>query len=365
MGKKTAAAVLLSVAIFILSSCASEPPPSPVLIRPVIAEIRFDTETVTRGMVADITIREGVMRRDTHPLSFGPAAGFFYAYEVRLGDTVQEGQLLARLDFEIIAAQIERQEEHINRLRRSHDLANRLHLANLEILIAENDHINRRAGDESYIQRLQRESDIVLGWLELDFMKQRQYLDLRHEEGELSALRQRLEISELRAPFNGVVAYLVTRQKGAWVSPFEPMVYLIAEDALLFAEYIGAAVFIPALADRITAHVNRRIYNVTRLFITREQLLRYGRAPVRFTLDTENPPQPGSFVALHVYTNLMEDVLRIPRQALFYSFDSGFYVYRIENGQFTMTPVIVGTRSETNVAVLSGLEEGDEVYVRW
>ena len=69
-------------------------------------------------------------------------------------------------------------------------------------------------------------------------------------------------------------------------------------------------------------------------------------------------------VTLHVYTNVMEDVLRLPGNALFHHPDRGYYVYKIENNQHIQTPLTVGTRTETYAAVLNGLNEGDEVYVR-
>lgn len=364
MGKKIFTIGFLAVVVFVLSACASEPPAPPVLLQPVIADILFDTEIVSRGLVADITLREAIIRRDTVPLNFGAAAGLFGAYKVQPGDVVQAGQILAQLDDEWLVEQIELHDMRITTMRQRHVLDNRLHTNNLEMLIARNDILTRENINESHIQREQRMQEIERSRLELDFMVQAQQLELRNAENERAILATQREESKLVAPFNGTVVYLAGRSRGSWVSPFEPMVYIVSEDAVLFAEYIGTAVFTPRVTDRIVAHVDGRVYDVTRLYLTREQLLRYQRAPIRFILETEVPPPVGSFVALYVYSNQMEDVLRIPRHALFHDPGVGFFVYKMIDGQRTQVLITIGIQTETYVAVLGGLEAGDEVYVR-
>jgi hypothetical protein len=113
------------------------------------------------------------------------------------------------------------------------------------------------------------------------------------------------------------------------------------------------------------AFSNRRVYDVTPLFLTPRQLTHYtmnGR-PTRFTFDTDTPPPVGSLVFLHLYEHWYEDVLRIPRNALFTDVEIGDYVYRIEDGTIVPTPVTVGVATKSYASILWGLEEGDVVHV--
>jgi len=340
----------------------------PELIIPASATIRTDTATVTRGPVAEVTRHNGAVLTNPAFINFGELSASFGRFYVQLGDTVNQGQLLARLDFEHIQQRIIQQEENIAAMRRQHSLDNGIRALDLDIMTAENNRQMQQAAENNNLdamaaaERGRWEIDRVR--MELGFARERQALSLSHEENVLNALRQQFEHSELRAPFDGVIAFISDLSPGKWVTPFSTIVGIVPENYCVFVEYVGGTSLFIHRAARIQAHVDGQVYDATRIYLTREQAQQYAHPPLRFTLDTEDPPPVGSFVSLYIYTHWEEDTLRIPRNALHYDPDMGFYVHRVDETQLTQVFVTVGIRTETYVAILSGLWEGDVVSVR-
>jgi len=304
----------------------------------------MDTAIATRGPIGDVERHTGIVRTESIPLNFGAVTASFYSFYVRPGDEVSYGQLLARLDMTHLEEQISQLEALTERMRGWYDFDNDLAALNLDIQASIG-------------------MDVSQGRLELTFGRERQALSLSHTEADLQALKARLYGAELRAPFDGTISLLSDFSKGSWVTSFEPVLYIVPDDAMVFVEYLGMTT-ISIRAARIHAHINGAVYDTTRLPVTIEQMLRYGRNPVRFSLDTDEMPPVGSLVSLYVYNHWAKDVLRLPRNVLFSSGDVGFYVYRIVNGQREMAVITVGMRTESYIEVLSGIEEGDEIYVR-
>ena len=349
MGKGKKILALLLAMVFILASCGrdSGEPSAPELVVPVITQVRRDTAIVTRGRVADVEHRVGIVRVVSKPLNFGPVAAFLGALYVMPGDTVAYGQVLARLDMEQLARQVAQQEERIAQLRREFDFDNEIRRIDLQI-----ERLTTAASPSS---------------LELELAIERQTLQLRHEEADLQALQARYAQSELRAPFAGTIVHVVRRLPGSWVGSFDPVIYIAPEeDASIFVECMGGMPFSHGTPEEIYAHINGEVYSAARLRLTAEQTRGYVAAPIRFALDytAETRPPVGAFVSLHIYSRVEEDVLRLPRNTLFFNPDMGSYVYRIAEGHLEMVLVSIGRRTETYVQILGGIGEGDEVYVR-
>ncbi|MCL2527293.1 MAG: hypothetical protein FWE42_02650 [Defluviitaleaceae bacterium] len=359
--------VPILIFILFLTACgASQAPPPPGLITPAIAAIHTDTAVVSRGPVASVSRHTGAVRTSSDPIGFGDLSASFGRFYIQLGDTVSQGQLLASLDFEHIQERINQQEEDIAALRNQHSLENRIRTLDINIMTAENNRLMHNAiesHDYNSITAAERGRwDIDRARMEHDFLQEQQALTLRHMESALAALEEQFNRSQLRAPVDGVVIYMADLSYGSWVAPFTTIMRIVHEDSSVFVEYIGGTSFTLHRAARVQAHINGQVYDATRIYLTREQAQR--QPPLRFTLDTNNHPSVGSFASLYIYTQREDNVLRIPRNALHYDPDMGFYVHRIDESQLTQVFITIGPRTETYVAVLSGLEEGDVVSVR-
>ena len=76
--------------------------------------------------------------------------------------------------------------------------------------------------------------------------------------------------------------------------------------------------------------------------------------------DADSGLLPETHVTVTVTTSSQANVLTVPREAL-HSEGGKPYVYRIVGGKLVHTPVTTGTINLTDVAILSGLREGDLV----
>ena len=78
--------------------------------------------------------------------------------------------------------------------------------------------------------------------------------------------------------------------------------------------------------------------------------------------DAKGDLPPNSNVTVTVTTSARNNVLSVPREALHTEGVSDF-VYRIVNGHLERTPVQAGILSSTDVEILSGLKDGDDVVL--
>ncbi len=68
-------------------------------------------------------------------------------------------------------------------------------------------------------------------------------------------------------------------------------------------------------------------------------------------------------VRVRVITDEKANVIRIPRTALFKGIEGDWQVYRIENDQATLTPVKVGLLNDRTAEIISGVKAGEVVIV--
>ena len=71
----------------------------------------------------------------------------------------------------------------------------------------------------------------------------------------------------------------------------------------------------------------------------------------------------GDYASVIVVKNYRADVLAIPQNAV-YSDASGDFVYEIKGDERIRRSVVLGLSDNANVEIVSGLEEGAQVYVK-
>jgi HlyD family secretion protein len=86
---------------------------------------------------------------------------------------------------------------------------------------------------------------------------------------------------------------------------------------------------------------------------------RVGEALVKID-DKDGQLLPDTNVTVTVTTSKEPDVLSVPREAL-HSASGKSFVYRVVGDKLVKTPVVIGTFNLTQVAILSGLKDGDLV----
>ena len=346
------------------AACAGQSSPTaPPLYAPVAA--REDTAAVTRGVVQRVYILNGIVRAETEAMRLEAGSGPVRTIYTWPGDLVEEGQLLARLDAAALEQVIEARQEAMNFAQSLFELRRREMALELEIM------------------RLNDEDTARISWLELeiDHLQRRHNQQMETEREVLRELVNNLEYTEIRATVSGEIVYTVGI--GTWVNTGDPVAY-IAKLQNVFVEYIGISHRL-ASADimKLQGVVDGRTFDLERIELTPEQRRYYGALrrlpmPRRLAfLDTGYAlPEVGQTVFIRLYTVWVEDVLRIPGNALFESGDGLRHVFRLENGDWVRVYVEVGHVTGVQLLgvaglttgfyteILEGLYEGDVVLVR-
>lgn len=368
--------------------------PIPELITPAASTI--DTTFVERGLVTafmpmgavwNFARRVGVTRYISEPLYFDNPVAYFGAFHVLPGTRVVEGQLLATLDTEDLDERITEQQENINTMRHNHNVAYELGQINIDIMVLEHTRNLTRAADAFDANALEaaltQEFAIERAMLELRQQQERHTRQQQQAESRLNTLIERRQQTELRAPKDGLITGMATVVQGDTLSAAQPIIF-ISEATEIIIEAVnlphddwppppGALgqrppqPWIPRpvrFANYAMGIIGDYVFELEYIELLPDERNPSGiPSPVRFRALTNQPLEAGQYVTMHFYTYKLEDVLRIPSNALFFTATTT-YVYRIVEGEMVYTEIELYLNTPIYAAVREGLLEGDEIFVR-
>jgi HlyD family secretion protein len=350
--------------------------------------VPVDLVTVERGTVEVAVEEDGRTHVRDRYLLTTPVAGTLRRIELRVGDRIEEGEVLARIDgpeagipdartLEQLRIRLGAAEAGVARARALVDGAGaglveaREELRRQEILQGVG------GGTASGVERaeaLVRAREAELRSAEFG---------VRAAEGEVEDLRAALarptgrggESLELRAPVSGAVLRL-HRESGGAVGPGEPLVELgdptelevvvdlLSQDAVRVP--LGAHARIRGWGGE--EELEARVRRIEPSGFTRISALGIEEQRVNVILDPLGDRMAwgrlgdGFRVEARILVDRAEGVLRIPTGALFRSGEA-WGVFRVEGNRAVQTFVEVGRRSQAEAEILSGLSEGDRVIV--
>ena len=366
--------LIVGILILGLGGCvANAEADAPELLVPV--SVQNDIFVADRGQVARFEQYRGSVRVESVGLFFREPTLPFGSFEVLVGQEVRQGDVVARLDTRRIEEQIAVRQERINDLIADHNFQNQQ--MERAISIAQLEHLSltqQMMESELPTSYLLMEADLKLLEIQrrqMDLQQARDWQDfeLSYYQSALSEMLSQLSDAELRAAFDGVVTYRASITQGSWLESFRSIIY-ISDGYSLFVEYTGPT-HPPIFRNSIIrAVIGDDVYDMERLLLSPSEMLFFTRAgaqaPIRFNF-IDGPCENvrlGQFVTLMVYSEIAEDVIRIPPNALFSDAELGSYVHLIENGQRSLQPVETGVRGRAWIEIRSGLLEGDEVVVQ-
>jgi multidrug efflux pump subunit AcrA (membrane-fusion protein) len=199
-----------------------------------------------------------------------------------------------------------------------------------------------------------------------------QALNLNHERTSVEEIRSTLIVTELLAPYDGIIVYVDTSAVsiGSTIPmlAFTPIIYISRHDDLFIELATTAAMNINPRTTTVYAVIEGHTFLLTRRTLTVLEAQRYSRnsiiAPLRFNIEGINEHvRLGQFVLIQIVTQVAENVLRIPINTLLSDNDGGFYVYVNDNGAKVQRWVETGIRNPVWVEIHAGLTEQDEVMV--
>lgn len=354
-----AAALLLSA----LTGCQSQAAPAPELLEPV--GVKMDTAQVQYGDIYNISVYNGQVMPYVEELSF-PVDGRLEEINAAIGETVQQGQVLARLDDEETRRRIKELESEIAYTTRCGELSDRQREADIGIAREELAILEENV-ESTYQARHAKEIEITQLETVLAQEQELRRLSLENLNAQLSQQQSQLDGTVLTAPFSGKVVYVSQAKKGDSIGGFETVICIADESRLhISSDYI--AEYVISGANEIYAAIEGREYAVTfaPMDVSEYLSLVLSGGELNTVFSFQQPDETlesGQYAAVTILDSREENVLLVPSNAL-YRDEKGRYVYKIVDGARIRQDVTVGISNNLEAQIIEGLQEGDVVYVK-
>jgi len=189
--------------------------------------------------------------------------------------------------------------------------------------------------------------------------------DLQSNEAEIKLIRVRIDKTEIRAPFDGIIG-LRYISEGAYVSPATRIARLIKIQPLKI-EF--------AVPERYAGIVkpgnelNFKVENTKEEYVAKVYALEPGIDPDTRTMtlralfpNKDARLQPGRFVSVQLIIRKKKDALQLPTEAIIPEL-GGEKVFTVVNGKAVSTRITIGMRTPVAVEVTDGIRPGDSVVV--
>ncbi len=406
--------------MLLLFGCSS--PDVPALLTPVGME--YDTAQVTRDTVSVRQNFSSAVVPYVENLYFESEGAIAMSY-ITLGDEVKQGDILFELDIEDISEQIEDLEKEIAVNKTVNDFTIRRMELDVTIARTEYDKLLRLNAEavaaasnaqasssssaiissssitssissapsgissltsSSAVQSSSSsstapvlpvsDSELVLAQARINSAStalaqeiEEQALTAEHLSERLVKLRASLVTPTISAPFDGVVVYAKHFIAGDEVEAYTTIVSIADTKSLsLTGEFISSVSL--SAAVKVTAAIDGKQYEIENVPLPSDEILALQLAEreifTYFNFTEQHPElKEGQFAIIEVYSDIAENVLTIPPNAVNSNSTIGDYVFIVEeDGRLTSRPITVGISNDIKVEVTSGLEEGELVHVQ-
>jgi len=359
--------------------------------------VRVATVTV-KDFVRDLSVQGRVVAA-VSPRLYSPAQGTI-TFEVDAGDKVEKGQLLASIDSPELTNQLKQEESSLQRnkleLDRQRIQGKKLalekqkaaDLAKVDTVAAERE---KRRADNAYathaisqidFEKAQddlKNAQLVLKHALQDASLDQESLDFELKTQQLLVERQALQVSEtkrqvdqllVRSPVDGIVGNLAVQQKNQ-VSKNQPILSVVDLSEFELDVDIPES-YADDLAIGMDAQVslNGQQYAAVLVTISPEIENNQVAGRVRFAKQNQQGEalqQPEGLrqnqrLSTRILMENKSSVLTLPRGQFLQS-DNGRYAYVIKDDMALRQPITIGARSLSEVEILAGLAQGDQVII--
>lgn len=339
----------------------------PALIDPVGVDV--DTAVVKKMNLSSINSYQGEVIPDMKGVYFANS-GQVGSVKVQSGDKVKKGQVLATLSGSETDVK-ELREDLANQLDENEELneSSKSRIAQMKIELKEIKKQRKKAKaakEKSSLkkQQIAKEEEIKTEKLRLTLQKQTQKQHIEELKSDIQTAVQQAKMNKLYATVNGEV---ITKNlaPGDFVTGGVPVITIAdMEKTKIYTQYIGSSVL--DRASGYIATINGKQYEVTVEEQNISQLdIEMGNLPsgTYFNYEKDDNVSVGDSVVLEFYNDAAENALVIPSNAV-YKNKSERYVYRMDGDARKKVIVTTGTVTDAYTQILTGLREGDVVYVQ-
>lgn len=362
------AAFALGAAVMSLTGCGEKAEVKvPELIEPVGIDV--DTAVVKKMDFSSVESFQGEIVPNIKGLYFLSSGNIGKMY-VSSGQKVKKGQLLATLSS--VNSGVNQLQKQLKEKQKQNKEENRISQCDIDEMREELQQLksqkkkekNKAAKTGLEKQIIEKEEDIAIAALRLSQQKETQALEIKHMRQDIAQARKQTKESKLISPVNGEIistaggsGYMV--QAGVTAVNVADM-----EHPRIRAAYLAASEI--AKASSYVAVVNGKQYRVK----AEEQEIsamdiEMGNLPANTWFDFVDAVnlKVGDSATIELYNDLAEGALVVPSNAV-YRVKRQSYVYKMQGDVKVKTDVTLGTKTDAYTQILTGLKEGDVVYVQ-
>ncbi|MDI9512808.1 MAG: biotin/lipoyl-binding protein [Bacillota bacterium] len=366
--------IFLGLIIVLTSSCSlllpeeQEPLPPPLAEPP---EPNYSFYTVKRDDMINQINEGGVFVPVSEiPLNFGNNSGRLAELNVKMGDRVTKGQVLAKLDVGDLEHSLEEKKINLKKQELNYD----------KIMIDYNELLAsiKEAKDQLAKAKDQGSKEDTEKWSQqlesLEKQKEKQDIDieifklgLSQQETDLERTKERLEKAQLISPIDGIIGFEQGFSMGDWVDT-HTTVYTVVDPSDLYLRLNSASVTGLHLGMKADVIVGDQVYSGEVVMTpsssnedTRDQRLR--NAIILSVEGLPNTVMPGDRASIRVVLEERNNVVVLPRAGL-RTYGSRNYVLVRDGDTNREIDIEIGMETPTYIEVISGIDEGDTIILR-
>lgn len=366
--------IFLGLIIVLTSSCSlllpeeQEPLPPPLAEPP---EPNYSFYTVKRDdMISQINEGGVFVPVSEIPLNFGNNSGRLAELNVKMGDRVTKGQVLAKLDVGDLEHSLEEKKINLKKQELNYD---KIMIDYNELLasIKEAKDQLAKAKDQGSKEDTEKWSQKLEG---LEKQKEKQDIDieifklgLSQQETDLERTKERLEKAQLISPIDGIIGFEQGFSMGDWVDT-HTTVYTVVDPSDLYLRLNSASVTGLHLGMKADVIVGDQVYSGEVVMTpsssneeTRDQRLR--NAIILSVEGLPNTVMPGDRASIRVVLEERNNVVVLPRAGL-RTYGSRNYVLVRDGDTNREIDIEIGMETPTYIEVISGIDEGDTIILR-
>lgn len=353
--------LLAALLMCIGTACAQE---IPALLEPV--GVQMDTATARYGEISHVKLYNGYVSPWVEELHYA-IEGYAGEVSVHIGQLVKQGDILMALDHEALQRRTENLRVQLDALETEEAYDAAITEIDIALKELEIEHLRGQQRSDSAQSIALLQLDIRQLQLDLEMRQKMRGLDRESLRARITQAEMELAQGVLRAPCDGQIVYLRQIEKGTKIGAYTPVMYIADPSRLAVT-----SAFIPVMelngTETVCAMIGDKRYNVVQREMDPTELAamalsgRKNSLIFDFAQETEGL-QAGQYAAVCLVQNRVEHALLIPTNAI-YKGEGGSYVYVLENGVRRRTDVETGVTTDWDTQILSGLAEGDVVYVK-
>lgn len=339
----------IAMMLFILSGCGLFPQEEEVLAPPLIKPKQEDYTVVKvkKGTIINkIQVTGSLISKTNYPLSF-ELAGKLQGILVKSGDIVKKGQVLAQMD--------------------TGDLVNQVTLGKINVQRQQIELDKARDGLKA-AKVLKDAAAIKSAGYQVELAK----LNMKEANLGLSSFQTNLKDAQITSPVAGSVIFIESKlKKGDTTEPFQVLV-TVADPSDLQISFSATVLSDPLVvkpgmkadltfdSEKIQGEIVSSPYSAPKdkdgnVINKDEVILKVPKLP--------ESAKMGASIFISIILEKKDNVLILPLEAV-RSYMGRNYIYELAGVSKKEINVEVGTKSATEVEIISGLKEGQQVILR-